>query len=124
MAHERPVLILQVPAGGAAERGLRDERPASVAGGAVVVEALPAGADGRLVPPEGGEVVFSVLSPEGLRREGDALERAIDEAGTGSEPLVVVVEAAELLREDELAPVVAAAERSRRPVILRVEADG
>jgi hypothetical protein len=45
-------------------------------------------------------------------------------AGTGTEPLVVVVEAAEELREDELATVVEAAERAPRAVILRILRDG
>jgi hypothetical protein len=44
-------------------------------------------------------------------------------AGTGVEPLVVVVEAAEELREDELAPVLEAARHTDRGVILRVAAD-
>ena len=44
----------------------------------------------------------------------------IDDAGTGSEPLLVVVEVAEELREEELGAVIAAAEHARRPVILRV----
>jgi hypothetical protein len=118
---ERPALIVQVPEGGSVEAALRRDRPASVAGGAVVVEALPADAGGRLEAPDAGEVVLSVLGPEGLVRDADTLRRVVEEAGTGSEPLVVVVEAAEELREDELAPVVEAARRSRRPVILRVE---
>ena len=44
--------------------------------------------------------------------------------GTGDEPLVVVVEAAEELREDELAPVLEAAGHTPRAVILRVMGDG
>jgi hypothetical protein len=119
---ERPALILQVPEGSSVEDALRNERPPSVADGAVVVETLAPGPDGRLAPPGAGEVVFSTLGPEGLRRDRDTLHRAVDGAGTGTEPLLVVVEAAEELREDELAPVVEAAARSPRPVILRVEA--
>jgi hypothetical protein len=122
MAQERAVLIVQVPAGSSVEAALRREPPPGVAGGAAVVETLPAGADGRLEPPEAGEVVMSVLGPEGLRRDADTLRRVVDEAGTGSKPLVVLVEAAEELRDDELAPVLDAAARSRRPLILRVEA--
>jgi len=45
-------------------------------------------------------------------------------AGTGVEPLIVVVEAAEELREDELASVVDAAQHAPRAVILRVLRDG
>jgi hypothetical protein len=44
----------------------------------------------------------------------------IGEAGTGIEPLVVVVEDAEELREDEVARVVEATRRAPRPVILRI----
>jgi hypothetical protein len=119
---ENPSLIVQVPEGSSVEDALRRERPASVADGAVVVETLAPGPDGRLVPPDTGEVVLSVLAAEELRREGDALRRVVDEAGTGTEPLLVVVEAAEELRDEELAPVLDAARRSRRAVILRVEA--
>jgi hypothetical protein len=119
---ERPALIVQVPEGSSVEDALRRERPPSVADGAVVVEAIAPGPDGRLEPPDAGEIVFTTLGPEGLRRDRDTLRRVVDEARTGSEPLVVVVEAAEELREDELAPVVEAAARSPRPVILRVDA--
>jgi hypothetical protein len=119
---ERPALIVQVPQGSSVDDALHRERPQSVADGAVVVETLAPGPDGRLGPPAAGEVVFSTLGPEGLRRDRDTLRRSVDEAGTGSEPLLVVVEAAEELREDELAPVVEAARRSPRPVILRVDA--
>ncbi len=45
-------------------------------------------------------------------------------AQTGVEPLVVVVEAAEELRDDELAAVLEAAGHASRPVILRVLRDG
>ena len=44
----------------------------------------------------------------------------ISRAGTGVEPLVVVVEAAEELREDELASVLDAASHASRPVLLRI----
>ena len=42
------------------------------------------------------------------------------EAGEGDEPLVIEVEAAEYLREDELVAVLAATRQARRPVILRL----
>ncbi|MBV9005377.1 MAG: hypothetical protein JO181_12020, partial [Solirubrobacterales bacterium] len=67
-----------------------------------------------------GEVVLSVPSPETLSREADEVRRVITRAGAGIEPLVVVVEAAEEVRQEELAVVVEAAEHSPRPVILRV----
>jgi hypothetical protein len=76
--------------------------------------------EGNLEPPPGGEVVLSVPSPEALIREQDEVCRVISHAGTGVEPLVVVVEAAEELRDEELAAVLGAAEHGSRPVILRV----
>jgi hypothetical protein len=41
-------------------------------------------------------------------------------AGPGAEPLILIVEDAEELRDDELRVALAAAARSPRPVILRV----
>jgi hypothetical protein len=116
-------LIIQFAEGAAVERRLRSDPPPSVASGAAVLDAGPADDRGRLEPPGVGQVVFSVLSPEALAREADDVRRVIDEAGDGDEPLVVVVEAAEELREDELAPVVDAARRTARDVILRIAAD-
>jgi hypothetical protein len=69
-------------------------------------------------------VVFSVPSPEGLQREAEEVRRAIRRAGTGDEPLVIVVQAAEELRDEELSAVVDAAGHARRVVILRVIRDG
>ena len=77
-------------------------------------------AEGNLEPPDAGQVVMSVPSPEALGREPDEVRHVIARAGRGVEPLVVVVEAAEMLREEEVAAVIAAAEHSSRPVILRV----
>jgi hypothetical protein len=68
--------------------------------------------------------VLSVPSPEALAREPDEVRQVLGRAGTGVEPLVVVVEAAEELREDELAAVVDAAQHAPRAVILRVLRDG
>jgi len=119
-----PKLIIQVPRGGAVDRQLSAEPPQSVTDGAVVVVAGPTDAAGHLEPPAAGEVVMSVPSPEALSREVDEVRRVIERAGTGVEPLVVVVDAAEELREDELAAVLEAAEHSSRAVILRVLRDG
>jgi hypothetical protein len=116
-------LIIQVAQGGAVERRLRGDPPPSVAGGAAVIDAGPADDRGRLEPPDAGQVVLSVPSPEALARDPDDVRRVIAGAGTGVEPLVVVVEAAEELREDELAPVLEAARHTDRGVILRVAAD-
>jgi hypothetical protein len=88
-----------------------------------VVDPGPTDAEGVLEAPPAGEVVLSVLSPEALAREADEVRRVIAGAGTGVEPLVVVVEAAEELRDDELAAVLEAADRSSRAVILRIIRD-
>ena len=121
---DNPVLILQIPAGGPLDDQLADDPPATLAGGDVVVEHGPTDSEGVLEPPVAGQVVLSVPSPEALRRQADDLHQLIDAAGTSTEPIVVVVEAAEVQREDELSAVVAAAQRARRPVILRVIRDG
>jgi hypothetical protein len=122
MAHE-PSLIVQVPRGSAVQRQLHDQPPSSVAGGEVVVEAGPTDANGNLEAEAAGEVVLSLPSPEGLAREADEVRRVIAQAGTGVEPLVIVIEAAEELRDEELAPAVAATAHTPRPVILRVIRD-
>jgi hypothetical protein len=118
-----PKLILQVARGGAIDRQFSAQTPASVASGEIVVEIGPADAQGVLESAGAGEVVASVLSPEGLRREAAELHRVISRAGPGIEPLVVVVEAAEELRDDELAAALEAATHSPRAVILRVIRD-
>jgi len=119
-----PKLIVQVPRGSAVQRQLREAPPAGVAGGEVVVEAGPTDDEGNLEAISAGEVVLSVPSPEGLARDADAVRQVIARAGTGVEPLVVVVEAAEELRDEELAPVLAATAHTSRAVILRVIRDG
>jgi hypothetical protein len=123
MAHQ-PRLIIQVARGSAVERQLSTSPPQAIAFGEVVVEAGYTTADGHLEPPEVGQVVLSVPSPESLAREPDEVRRVIARAGTGVEPLVVVVEAAEELRDNELAAVVDATDHAPRPVILRVMRDG
>jgi len=122
MAHE-PSLIVQVPHGGAVQRQLSEQPPSSIADGEVVVEAGPTDAQGNLEAAGAGEVVLSLPSPEALRREADEVRRVIAHAGTGVEPLVVVIEAAEELRDEELAPVLSATAHTSRPVILRIVRD-
>ena len=122
MAHQRK-LIIQVARGSAVERQLSTSPPEALGGGEVVVEAGYTTADGHLEPSEAGTVVLSVPSPEALAREADEVRRVIAGAGTGVEPLVVEVEAAEELREDELAAVLAATTHAPRPVILRIMRD-
>lgn len=120
MASE-PILILEVPSGGAVERQLGGAGP--IADGRAVLEGGPTDAEGNLEAAAAGEIVMSVPSPEALRRDARGLRRAIEGAGGGAEPLVVEVEAAEELRADELDAVLAAAEHSRRAVILRIVRD-
>ena len=122
MAHQ-PTLIIQLARGGAVDRQLGEQAPQSVARGEVVVDHGPTNAEGHLEAPTAGEVVLSVPSPEALAREADEVRRVIAHAGTGVEPLVVVVEAAEELREDELAAILEAAGRTSRAVILRIMGD-
>jgi hypothetical protein len=106
------------------DRQLQADPPPSLSAGGVVVERGPTDEDGVLEPTVAGQVVLSLPSPEALRREPAAVHDAIADAGTSTEPIVVVIEAADELREDELAAVVAAADRAPRTVILRVIRNG
>jgi len=114
------VVIVQVPRGGAVDRYLRTYPPPSVASGRAVVDRVAAEPDGRLGPPEAGEVIMSVLSPEALRSDQREVRDVVLQAAPGSAPLVILIEAAEELREDELAAVLDAAARAGRAVVLRV----
>jgi hypothetical protein len=118
-----PRLILQVPRNGAVDRNIRQAPPEAVQSDDAVVEAIQPDAEGNLDPPDVGEVVLSVPSPETLARESDEVRRVIAEAGHGVEPLVVEVEAAEEIRDEELASVLAATEHTERPVIVRIIRD-
>ena len=75
-------------------------------------------------PPTAGTVVLSLPSPEGPLRERDELRRTIAQAGDVDEPLIVLLEAASELREDELRAAVDAADRTERAVMLVVLRDG
>jgi hypothetical protein len=123
MAHQRR-LIIQVARGSAVERQLTTSPPEALGDGEVVVETGYTTADGHLEASDAGTVVLSVPSPEALAREADEVRSVIAGAGTGVEPLVVEVEAAEELRDDELAAVLEATTHAARPVILRVMRDG
>ena len=115
MTHH-PRLIIQVPGGGAIARQLSAQPPADV-----VIDVGPTDAEGNLEPPAAGEVVLSVPSPEALAREAGEVRRVIAHGpAPGVEPLVILVEAAEELRDDELAVVLDAADDAPRAVILRV----
>jgi hypothetical protein len=122
MASE-PRLIIQVAQGSRLEQQLRSQPPEAVANGTAVIEAGPSDEAGGLEAPDVGEIVLAVPSPETLARERDEVRRVIARAGQRAEPLVVVVEAAEELREEELAGVLDAAGGSSRPVILRIVRD-
>ena len=113
-------LIIQVPRDGPLDRQLSQEPPSSLSSAEVVVERVQADAEGAIGAPHGGEVVLSMLSPASLAREPDEVRHVIDRAGDGVEPLVIVVEVAEELLDEQLVPVIDAAERAKRPVILRV----
>jgi hypothetical protein len=116
------VVIVQLPRGSTVDQYLRTYPPPSVASGRVVLDQMAAEPDGRLGPTETGEVVMSVLSPEALTRDQQEVRDVIRYAAAGAGPLVIVVQAAEELREDELAVVVDAAARARRDVVVRVMA--
>jgi hypothetical protein len=113
-------LIIQVPRDGPLDRQLRQEPPRRLSGIDAVIEPVPADGEGNIDPPPAGEVVLSVPSPASLAREPDEVHRVIERAGGGVEPIVVVVEDAEELLDEQLAPVLEAAQRVSRPVIVRV----
>jgi hypothetical protein len=116
---EQPTLIIQVPSGSAIERQLRQRPPASLIGDDVLVQTGPT--DERGVLEEmAGDVVLALPAPEELGRQPAELRRVIDQAGPGTAPLVVVIQAGEELLEEDAAPLVNAARSARRPVILRV----
>ena len=117
---EQDPLIIQVPREGAVHLQLIAAPPESISSGRAVLESADTDADGNLVAIDVGEVVLSVPSPEALKRESDQVRTVIARAGTGTEPLVVIVEAAEELRDEEIAPVVEALSHTPRPVILRI----
>jgi hypothetical protein len=114
-----PTLIIQVPRGSELERQLRAQRPASLMADDVIVQTGATDAHGVL-EETAGEVVLAVPAPQELRRQAGELTRLLREAGAGTAPLVVVVQAGEELLEEEAAPLVSAARKARRPVILRV----
>jgi hypothetical protein len=118
-----PNLILQLARDSALDRALRADPLPSVASGRVLLEHVPREDDGRLGPPAAGEVVMSVLSPEDLTQRQAEVRDVISSAPDRHQPLMIIVQAAAELREDELSPVLDAAARTGRPVIMRVVAD-
>lgn len=117
-----PSVIVQLPRDSAIDHELRAYPLPSVASGRVVLDHVRPGPDGRLEPPEASEIVMSVPSPEGLRQPSEVRD-VIEQAPDKRKPLMIIVEAAEELREEELAAVVDAAEHAHRLVIIRIMAD-
>lgn len=116
-------VIVQLAPDSLVDQNLRVQPPPSLLSGRVVLDHVEPDEPGRLGPPEVGEIIMSVLSPEALRREPDQVRDVIEQAPETDEPLVILVEAAEELREDELTVVADAAASAHRLVILRVTAD-
>jgi hypothetical protein len=116
---EQPVVIIQVPRGSAIERQLRVAPPPAISGHDVLVQTAPTDDEGNLEELP-GEVVLSLPAPAELLRQADEVQRVLRRPGTGAAPLVIVIEAAEELQEDQAALVVEAARHAPRPVILRV----
>lgn len=115
-------LIVELTRDSAVDRNVRADLPPSVKSGRVALDHIEADDLGRLSPPPAGQVVLTVLSPEALRRDPQVVRDAIAQADS-DQPPVIVVEAAEYLREDEIAAVLDAADRADRTVILRVVTD-
>jgi hypothetical protein len=113
-------LIIQVPREGPVHLQLTAAPPPSLESGAAVLESADTDAEGNLVAIDAGEVVLSVPSPETLEREPEEVRLVLAGAGGGVEPLVVIIEAADELRDEEIAPVVEAMGHTERPVILRI----
>ncbi|MGA2014563.1 MAG: hypothetical protein ABSH51_29095 [Solirubrobacteraceae bacterium] len=116
-------LIVQLPRGGALARRLDGRALPGAAAGELVIQSGPTDEAGHLEPPAAGSVVLSLPAPEAIEREADEVRRVIGHAGTGVQPLVIVVEVAEDLSDDQLVVVLAAARRATRSVILRVIRD-
>jgi hypothetical protein len=85
----------------------------------VLVEAGPTDEQGNL-EALAGEVVFSVPSFEELERLTDELRHVVRQAGTGTQPLIVIVGAAEEIEDPLAATLVDVARQGSRPVFVRV----
>jgi hypothetical protein len=116
-------LILQLARDSVVDRNLSVDPPLSLVSGRVVLDYIAPGELARLGLTQAGEVIMSVLSPEALARESQQIRDVIRQAPATDQPLVIVVQAAEQLREDELGVVADAAARAHRLVILRVMMD-
>jgi hypothetical protein len=116
-------LIVQVPRGGQVAGQMASQPPPSVERGDVVVEHPATDSEGRLEAIETGQALLTLPSPEALAREADEVHRVIGQAGTGVEPILIVLETGEELTEEQLQIVLGAAAHTSRAVILRVIAD-
>jgi hypothetical protein len=103
---------------------LRERPPRGVDDDEVILVGLQADEEGRLNAPSAGQVVLAVPSPEVLAQDAEEVQRVIRGTGPGTEPLVIVIEDADELRAEELAPVLAGARHARRSVILRITVAG
>ena len=119
---DETALIVQLPRDAAVDRNLHADPPPSILSGRVVLDHVVPDASGCLGPPQAGQVIMSVLSPEAFTREPGEVMDAIHGAPATDGPLVILVEVAEELREDELAVVADAATSAHRWVILRIMA--
>ena len=116
-------VIVELARGSTLDRNLRADTPPSVQSGRVVLDHLPPDENGRLGPPPAGQVIMSVPSPEALKRDWQEISDTVGQTDTGDQPPVIIVEAAEYLREDEVAGVLDAADLADRTVIVRILAD-
>src|SRR4051794_22782422 len=80
-------LSVRPPRGGSVEHRPRETAPA--AAGAPAPDPFAAGADGRIAPPEVGQIGLSGPSPETFVRESEGVGRAIAGPGDGGSALVV-----------------------------------
>jgi hypothetical protein len=85
----------------------------------VLVETGPTDEQGNLEHLS-GETVLAVPSFEELERQVDGLRHVLRQAGTGTQPLVIVVGAAEEIEDHLATAVVDAARDAPRPVFVRV----
>jgi hypothetical protein len=120
---DEAALIVQLARHGVVDRNLSADPPPSLVSGRAVLDYTAPEELARLELARAGEVIMSVLSPEALARESQQVRDVIRQAPATDQPLVIVVQAAEQLREDELAVVADAAADAHRLVILRVMTD-
>ncbi|HEY1915546.1 MAG TPA: hypothetical protein VGH27_08220 [Streptosporangiaceae bacterium] len=116
-------VVVQLARDGAVDRQFQtDAVPDSIVSGQVALDHIEGDPGGVIGPPPAGQVILSVLSPESLR-DSRLIHDVLARAKPGGEPLVITVDAAEYLREDELAAVLDAAGHAGRLVIVRILAD-